>query len=521
MLARSLGFPARVAVGYRLGALGYLRVPGADGSGCFGLLDQIAALEWVRDNVAAFGGDPDRVTVFGESAGAMSIGALLGAPTASGLFHRAILQSGSTHNVHSDAHAGTVAGRFAAAAGVAPDDLDALRALSLDDVLAAQGAIGRDDDGSFGLPWQPVLGSDAVPGRPLEAVRAGAAAGVDLLVGTTLDEMKLFPLISPGLAEVDAETLRARAEAYSTSAGREPGSLLAAYDARTGALPAPDRWLDLLTDLVFRIPAIRLAEAQARHGARVRMYLFAERSDLLGSCHALDLPYTWDNLDAPGTEVLVGALTDERRRLARQMGDAWTSFAAGADVTEMDGKGVPDMLGAYRFESWEALARVRKPIVAAVSGYALGGGLELAMLCDMIVASESAKLGQPEIDLGIMPGAGGTQRLTRQLGKYLAMEVILAGRLLTAQEALQHGLVNRVVPVEGYLESALELARAVAARAPQAVRLAKSAVNRAQGPLQEGLEFERNAFYLLFGTEDQKEGVRAFLEKREPRWRGR
>jgi len=320
-----------VAVGYRLGALGYLRVPGAVGSGCFGLLDQIAALEWVRDNVAAFGGDPDRVTVFGESAGAMSIGALLGAPTASGLFHRAILQSGSTHNVHSDAHAGTVAGRFAAAAGVAPDDLDALRALSLDDVLAAQGAIGRDDDGSFGLPWQPVLGSDAVPGRPLEAVRAGAAAGVDLLVGTTLDEMKLFPLISPGLAEVDAETLRARAEAYSTSAGREPGSLLAAYDARTGALPAPDRWLDLLTDLVFRIPAIRLAEAQARHGARVRMYLFAERSDLLGSCHALDLPYTWDNLDAPGTEVLVGALTDERRRLARQMGDAWTSFAAGAD----------------------------------------------------------------------------------------------------------------------------------------------------------------------------------------------
>ncbi|NLG08147.1 MAG: enoyl-CoA hydratase [Deinococcales bacterium] len=214
----------------------------------------------------------------------------------------------------------------------------------------------------------------------------------------------------------------------------------------------------------------------------------------------------FDRDEAVGCLVITG---DER------------AFAAGADVTEMDGKGVPDMLGAYRFESWEALARVRKPIVAAVSGYALGGGLELAMLCDMIVASESAKLGQPEIDLGIMPGAGGTQRLTRQLGKYLAMEVILAGRLLTAQEALQHGLVNRVVPVEGYLESALELARAVAARAPQAVRLAKSAVNRAQGPLQEGLEFERNAFYLLFGTEDQKEGVRAFLEKREPRWRGR
>ena len=157
-----------------------------------------------------------------------------------------------------------------------------------------------------------------------------------------------------------------------------------------------------------------------------------------------------------------------------------------------------------------------------MAGYALGGGLELALLCDMIVAADSAKLGQPEINLGIMPGAGGTQRLTRQLGKYLAMEVILAGRVLTAEEALTHGLVNRVVPTEGYLEAALELARNVAARAPHAVQLAKSAVNRAQdGPLQQGLEFERNAFYLLFGTHDQKEGIRAFLEKRTPAFEGR
>lgn len=198
------------------------------------------------------------------------------------------------------------------------------------------------------------------------------------------------------------------------------------------------------------------------------------------------------------------------------------AFAAGADVTEMDGKGVADMLGAYRFESWEALARIRKPIVAAVSGFALGGGLELALLCDMIVASETARLGQPEINLGIMPGAGGTQRLTRQLGKYLAMEVILAGRFLTAAEALRHGLVNQVAPAESYLEAALSLARAVAKRAPQAVKLAKSAVNRAlDGALADGLEFERNAFYLLFGTQDQKEGIRAFLEKREPQFTGR
>lgn len=198
------------------------------------------------------------------------------------------------------------------------------------------------------------------------------------------------------------------------------------------------------------------------------------------------------------------------------------AFAAGADVTEMDGKGVGDMLGSYRFQQWEALRALQTPLVAAVSGYALGGGLELAMLCDMIVAADTAKLGQPEINLGIMPGAGGTQRLTRQLGKYLAMEVILAGRLLSAEEALAHGLVNRVTPPAETLDTAIELARRVASRAPLAARVARSAVLRAQdAPLEEGLAFERHSFYLLFGTEDQKEGVRAFLEKREPRWKGR
>lgn len=198
------------------------------------------------------------------------------------------------------------------------------------------------------------------------------------------------------------------------------------------------------------------------------------------------------------------------------------AFAAGADVHEMDGKSVADMLSGYRFETWDALRRVRTPTIAAVSGFALGGGLELAMTCDMIVASETARLGQPEINLGIMPGAGGTQRLTRQLGKYLAMEVVLTGRFLTAQEALQYGLVNHVTPPGAYLEKALELARNVAARAPMAVRLAKSAVAKAQDvTLEEGLAFERNAFYLLFGTDDQKEGMRAFLEKRAPTFRGR
>lgn len=235
-----------------------------------------------------------------------------------------------------------------------------------------------------------------------------------------------------------------------------------------------------------------------------------ERRNALNQATLMELASAardFDRDDSTGCIVITG---DER------------AFAAGADVTEFQGKGVADMLGAYRFESWEALARTRKPMIAAVSGYALGGGLELALMCDMIVASESARMGQPEINLGIMPGAGGTQRLTRQLGHYLAMEVILAGRFLTAEEALRHGLVNRVAAEGAYLESALELARNVASRAPHAAWLAKAAVKRAQdGPLQHGLEFERHAFYLLFGTEDQEEGVTAFLEKRAAEFQGR
>jgi len=199
-----------------------------------------------------------------------------------------------------------------------------------------------------------------------------------------------------------------------------------------------------------------------------------------------------------------------------------TAFAAGADISEFDGASVTDMLQGYRFDEWEALRRARTPLIAAVSGWALGGGCELAMLCDMIVASETARFGQPEINLGLMPGAGGTQRLTRQVGKYLAMEMVLAGRQLTAEEAARNGLVNRVVPLEAYLDAALELARAVAAKAPVAVRLAKDAVLQAQdAALEAGLAYERHNFYLLFSTEDRDEGVRAFLERRAPEWKRR
>lgn len=198
------------------------------------------------------------------------------------------------------------------------------------------------------------------------------------------------------------------------------------------------------------------------------------------------------------------------------------AFAAGADIKEMATASVVEMLQANRIELWDALRGIKKPLIAAVSGWALGGGCELAMACDMIVASETARFGQPEINIGIIPGAGGTQRLTRAVGKALAMEVILNGRFLDAAEAERFGLANRVVPVEQYMRTAIELAQQIAERAPLAVRLAKEAVNQAQeSVLAEGIADERRLFYMLFSTEDQKEGMQAFLDKRPARWQGR
>ncbi len=199
-----------------------------------------------------------------------------------------------------------------------------------------------------------------------------------------------------------------------------------------------------------------------------------------------------------------------------------SAFAAGADIREMSEKSAAEMLKEAFIDLFDAIRNVRKPVIAAVSGYVLGGGNELAMACDMIVASETAQFGQPEINLGIIPGAGGTQRLTRAVGKAIAMEMVLNDRRLTAEEALRFGLVNRVVPVEKYLEEAINLAASIASRAPVAVRLGKEAVNRAfETSLSEGLLYERRLFYFLFATEDQKEGMAAFLQKRKPQWRGR
>ena len=197
------------------------------------------------------------------------------------------------------------------------------------------------------------------------------------------------------------------------------------------------------------------------------------------------------------------------------------SFAAGADISEMASASAVEMEKSDFIPLFDRIRSIRKPVIAAVSGWCLGGGSELAMACDIIVASETAKIGQPEINLGVIPGAGGTQRLTKIIGKALAMEMILNNRTLSAAEALHYGLVNYILPVDLYLDKALQLAKEIATRAPLAVQLGKEAVNQAyETNLTQGLQTENRLFNLLFATEDQKEGMAAFLEKRKPVWKG-
>lgn len=197
------------------------------------------------------------------------------------------------------------------------------------------------------------------------------------------------------------------------------------------------------------------------------------------------------------------------------------AFAAGADITEMAGSTLVEQYKRNQFARWERIKRFSKPLIAAVSGYCLGGGCELMMHCDIVVASDSAKFGQPEVNIGVIPGAGGTQRLTRAVGKAVAMDVILSGRFLSAREALDAGLVSRVVPVEHYFDEAMQVARAIAQKPPLATRMAKESVLKAhEMSLSNGLEYERKLFYMLFATEDQREGMSAFMEKRSPDFKG-
>jgi enoyl-CoA hydratase len=221
----------------------------------------------------------------------------------------------------------------------------------------------------------------------------------------------------------------------------------------------------------------------------------------------MDALEAFDNDEAVGAMVLTGNQK---------------AFAAGADIKEMADKTARQMRDEDHTGQFGRIRTIRKPVIAAVSGWALGGGCELAMSCDMIVASETAKFGQPEITIGVIPGAGGTQRLPRAVGKAIAMEMVLNNRTLSAQEALGFGLINRLVPVNAYLDEALKLAEEVASRAPLAVRSGKKMVNLAyERPLGESLLEEKTEFYGLFASEDQKEGMTAFAEKRKPVWKGK
>lgn len=198
------------------------------------------------------------------------------------------------------------------------------------------------------------------------------------------------------------------------------------------------------------------------------------------------------------------------------------AFAAGADIKEMQAMGFAEMYGTNHFSGWEAFGRTRKPVIAAVAGYALGGGCELAMLCDFILAADTAKFGQPEIKLAVSPGMGGSQRLTHAVGKAKAMEMVLTGRMMDAEEAERAGLVSRVVPAGELVEEAVRTAEAIASMAPLAVIANKEMVNAAfEMPLGQGVQFERRLFNGLFGTEDQKEGMAAFVEKRAGAWKGK
>ena len=330
-----------VTLNYRLGALGFLHLghldPAFAGSGANGIRDQITALAWVRDNIAGFGGDPGNVTIFGESAGGMSVGTLLGAPSARGLFHGAVAQSGAAENIHAPEVAEWVTDGFLAALDLAQGSAEALLSLPVAEILRAQSAIetrvqsehDRDAGPGVGaLTFQPVTDGAVVPAPALDAVRAGSAAGVHLVVGTTADEWNLFHLRDRLRGELTDDKLRSR---VARIAGDRADDLLDVYRSARPYADTHGLACAVMTDLVFRQPAIRLAEAQLPHAPRVSMYRFDLASTAmdgaLGACHAIEVPFVFDNLDRGGVEMLLGGLDEGARRLAGRTSGAWARVA--------------------------------------------------------------------------------------------------------------------------------------------------------------------------------------------------
>ncbi len=327
-----------VTINYRLGALGFLDLSSVDGDRCAssgncGLLDQTAALRWVRDNIAGFGGDPGRITVFGQSAGAMSIGALLAMPAAAGLFHRAILESGSTGAHRTREQAARVTTRMLDALGAdAGVDVDRLRELPVQRIVDAQLAVTRGSDFGGYLSFRPVVDGVDLPESPASVIAGGSATGVRVLVGTNADEMTLFLAYDPGAlpGEDDLERRVTGLLGPVASATLGEGYRLTRPETEPAA-----RLSAMLTDLVFRIPAVRLAEAVAAAGsAPAWVYRFDWPSPLfggrLGATHSLEIPFVWDILDLPGVALFTGEGRG-RRKLADSMHRAWLAFAASGD----------------------------------------------------------------------------------------------------------------------------------------------------------------------------------------------
>jgi len=345
-----------VTLNYRLGPLGFLYLPelcpdleGAVGN-C-GLRDQVAALRWVREHAAAFGGDPEQVTIFGESAGGMSVGTLLGTPAARGLFARAIPQSGAAHNVHTRRTATQVAERFLEELGVPPADAArSLREIPPERLLDTHSQTMLKLGTTLGLlPFQPLVDGDLLREPPLDAVRAGAAPGVALMTGTTRDEWRLFGFMDPGIARLDEAGLHKRLARQVP----DPAALVETYrkarEAEGLSTAPPDLYFAIETDRVFRVPACRLAEAQSAHGAPVFFYRFDWETTFmdgaLGACHAVELPFVFGKTGVPGAEFF-GAGSPEGERLAERAMDAWLAFARTGDPSH------PGLPGG-RWEPWD------------------------------------------------------------------------------------------------------------------------------------------------------------------------
>lgn len=332
-----------VTINYRLGALGFLDLgeQGDEATPNAGILDQIAALRWVRENVEAFGGDPENVTIFGESAGGMSVGTLLGCPAARGLFRRAIAQSGACQGVHADRESSAaVTAAVLSAVGLATPNVRQLREVPVEKLMAAQQQVSLQMltmGGRYLLPFQPVVDGAALARHPLDAVRAGSAAGVSLLVGTTRDEWNLFGFMDPELRQLDAAKIAARIQQRLPHADGE--RIVAGYRASRPDADWTRLWLAIETDRVFRIPAIRLAEAQAAHAPAPYAYWFTWESPgfggLLGACHAIEVPFVFGVLGMPGAEQFVGQGPEAEALAARTM-DAWLAFARTGDPGHPD-----------------------------------------------------------------------------------------------------------------------------------------------------------------------------------------